>query len=283
MVEYALRAHTCEYSEHSLRSEHAMLNDGSVHGYKKQFHFASKDSYRDAVINFTTESISTPIYPFNDHHLPEILTWYEDSLANSYNVLIHAETQEDAELNLLFQYYKIADGSHLKLGLGIFCSNNNHCIINWNKNYTHWSEMQPWELREWFSLFYPSWVREWIDSVDQTDQRFLKISNADLLYNTKSSVHKTIQHCRLNATENLDSFLDQWVDKQQYIVDKFSLLSQIVDCTINQVELTWPELDIISQAIIQQRLREKKFEIQCDGLNIFPSDSEKLFNLLYKC
>lgn len=278
-IEYVLRTYTNEYCINKIESE-IICNDGSMHAYQKQFHHNSVESLKASLTQLSDSSISTPIYPFKNQHLTEILSWYSSYLPTSNNVLIYADSLRAAELNLLFQYHKIAFGSTVKLGLDIFCGDNSHNLKNWNKNYTHWTDMEPWQLREWFSLFYPTWISEWRESVDQVDHTFLKISNSELLYNTKDTFEKIIKHCNLTQIGDLDSFLKLWASKQQYIVDQFDLLDKILETTLNQIDFSWPQLNVICEAIIQQRLREKKIEIQCDGLNIFPTNSKLLYNLL---
>jgi hypothetical protein len=159
---------------------------------------------------------------------------------------------------------------------------NAHNIVNWNSDYTSWKQMQLWEWREWFSLFYVSWVQEWQESVDQAPEYFLKIKNTDLLFDTENSVNQIIDFCRLTVKTGLGQFIDKWQSKQQYIVDEFKLLDQIIDSTITQQALIWQPINIVAEAIVQQRLRSKGYEIRCDGLNTFPTDSQTLYKLLEK-
>lgn len=291
MIEYSIRCHSLEYSDQKTvlvdvqndGKRSVILDDGSVHSYKKMNHFGCKKTALQQIQNITTDSILTPIYPFSDLHLNDVLSIYQDILLQSRNVLVYIKDLRDAELNMLFQYHKIAFGRRARLGLSIFCGDNSKNIVQWNPDYTHWSEMQRWELREWLSLFYPSWTQEWIESIDQVDVSWLTVTSADLLYQTVSTMDRIMQHCRLTKQGDLESFLIRWRSKQQYVIDRFSNLERIVRCTTEQIEYSWNELDIISETIIQQRLREKRFEIRCDGLNTFPTDSKSLYNLLEAC
>jgi hypothetical protein len=278
-LEFVLRSYTNEY----VPIDASIDSDGSMHSFKKEFHLLSIDEinqYRAAQFN---NSITTPIYPFKNAHLDEILKSYDLDKPGTYNLLIYADSTESAELNLLFQYYKIAAGSKNQQGLGIFCGNNIHNITQWNKDYLHWSQMKPWELREWFSLFYVQWVQEWIDSYDQVPDTFLKIKNTDFLFNTKNMCLQIMDFCKLTLSKNLDSFINNWRTKQQYIIDEFKLLDQIVDYTITNQKFVWQPISIISEAIVQQRLRSAGYEIKCDGLDTFPVDSKTLYSLLEKC
>jgi hypothetical protein len=278
-IEHVLRSYTNEYRP----SDGTILEDGSMHSFKKEFHPVDIFAIRDFK-NFQPNSITTPIYPFAQTHLPEILDEFESWLLNSKPILIYADSLRSAELNLLFQYYKIAIG--LGRGLDIFCGENQHNIVNWNADYTSWKQMQPWELREWFSLFYTTWVNSWIESYHQVPTSFLKISNTEVLFDTKDSLIKIINFCNLthnSTTTDLGKFVTTWQQKQNYIIEEFNLLDQILETTLNKIDHNWKDLNIIAESIVQQRLRANGYEIRCDGLDIFPTDSISLYNLLEKC
>jgi hypothetical protein len=278
-VEYVLRSFTLEYEP----TDSQLLSDGSMHSFLKEFHPREIFEIKNFK-NCHQDLITTPIYPFNQTHLPEILNEFESLLLNSRPLLIYADSIRSAELNLLFQYHKIATGS-LQIGLDIFCGENTHNIVNWNANYKSWQEMEAWELREWFSLFYSTWVKEWIDSCNQVPDNFLKILNTDLLLHTKDTLLKIIDFCNLtpSSAADLDQFVTKWQNKQNYVVEEFNLLDQILKNSLNKIDYEWKDLNIIAESIIQQRLRTIGYEIRCDGLNIFPTNSISLYNLLEKC
>jgi hypothetical protein len=277
-IEHVLRSYTNEYEP----SGGKILDDGSVHSYRKEFHPVDVFAIRNFE-KLQKNSITTPIYPFKQTHLPEILNEFEHLLSNNTLLLIYADSLRAAELNLLFQYYKIAVG--LGTDLDIFCGENKHNIVNWNSSYQSWRDMQAWELREWFSLFYPIWVNEWIESFNQVPDNFLKISNTELLFDPKNTLIKIINCCDLTVKSaiDLDKFIAEWQQKQNYVVEEFNLLDRIIKNTLNKIDYNWDNLNIISESIVQQRLRARGYEIRCDGLNIFPTNSISLYNLLEKC
>lgn len=282
-IEYVLRSYTKEHTPIIGK----IRDDGSMHSFDKEYHPASIESIKELITLTSTNKrntmIATPMYPFKSTHLSEILKLYSPLLENNHSILLYTDSIRHAELNMLFQYYKIAVGKSKAIkDLGIFCGDNLHNIVNWNSSYTSWKDMQRWELREWLSLFYEAWVQEWIDSQNQVPKNFLKITNTELLFDTKNVFLKIFKFCNLTSQDNIDSFILEWQQKQQYIVEEFNLLDRILEHTINQYNLCWGDLNIISEAIIQKRLREKGFDIRCDGLNTFPTDSISLYNLLEK-
>lgn len=274
-IEYILRTFTDKFK----KVKGSVAPDGSMHTFKKEFHPISINE----ILSQDSVDIATPPYPFKNQHFPEVFNAFQERNFLNSPILVYADSLQSAELNLLFQYHKIACGSEIQLGLDIFCNDNAHDIIHWNKEYTHWSQMQDWELREWFSLFYVAWVQEWIDSQYQVSDDFLKIRNIDMLLHTKDTVMRIFDFCNMEIVGDIDSFIKEWTEKQQYIVDEFDLLDKICNNTVSNIEFSWNPITIIAEAIVQQRLRTMGYEIRCDGLNTFPTDSKTLYNLLERC
>lgn len=278
-LEYVLRNYSNEHT--SVAAD--VLPDGSMHSFDKECHPTRQSEIDSQLKSINNDSITIPIYPFQTLHLPEILEKYTDYInSTSKEILVYAADTRDAELNMLFQYHKIATGS-LQLGLDIFCSGNEHNITNWNVDYQHWSQMRLWEMREWFSLFYVAWVQEWIESQHQVGNNFYKVSNISILENLSRVTREIFQHCDLTESSGLDNFAVHWRSKQQYIMDEFDLLDRVIECTINNVPFNWNPVNLIAEAIVQQRLRANGYEIRCDGLDVFPTNSATLYNLLEKC
>lgn len=276
-IEYILRS----YSNELTPVDGQILADGSMHSFHKSAHFRDSKHINEYFESNSVVEVATPIYPFKQQHLPEILEYFpKHTIVNHPCILMHATDVKAAELNMLFQYHKISIG--LELGLDIFCSGNEHNITAWNLDYTHWSQMHPWQLREWISLFYVTWCQEWIESPKCVDSRFLQVKNTDFLFDTVAAANKIFDHCALTQKSNLDDFLLGWQKSQQYIVDEFMLLDHIVDCSIVNQPLEWQPINIIAEAIVQQRLRANGYEIRCDGLDKFPTDAIMFNKLLEK-
>ena len=133
-IEYLLRTFNNDFEKNECK----LLSDGSMHSYKKEFHPISVDE----ILSQNSVGIATPIYPFKEKHFPEILKIFQDRNFIDLPILLYADSVSSAELNMLFQYHKIAFGAKIKMGLGIFCGDNTRNIVNWNKDYTHWNQMQ---------------------------------------------------------------------------------------------------------------------------------------------
>lgn len=278
-VEYVLRSHSLELDPVDAK----ILSDGSMHSFRKQAHLRSHwDIHRD-LLPYNSIDVATPQYPTVDMHLPEILVHYNKYITDTDRfVLIYAPDQAAAELNMLFMYHKIAAGS-LALGLDMFLiSSKSQNVQAWNTSYTHWSDMQPWELREYMSFFYPGWIQEWIESQYQVPDYFITVTNTDLLTDTLACLNRVFEHCALTPRTSLAQFVDQWVDAQQYVREEWQLLDKITQTAVSGDYLEWQPMNIVAEAIVQQRLRCLDLEILCDGLNQFPTNSLQLRSVLRK-
>jgi hypothetical protein len=280
-IEYVLH----NYTNHEKKIDGSILDDGSMHSFKKEYHITRFDELGDFLSNDkNANAVTTPTYPFKEFTLPKILEYFSSiaSWPTDKKILIYQDGLEQAELNLLFKYHKVCTG-YIDTGIAIIVGDNRHNLSGWNSSYTHWEQMQPWELREWLSIFYPGFVTEFTTApMHVSESDWLVLSNVDILFDTVNSLTKIIDYCGLVLEGDIQTFVKQWQSAQQYIVDEYNLLGQIVDCSINNQMLTWEPVNIIAEAIVQQRLRAKGYEIQCDGLNTFPTDSETLYKLLEK-
>lgn len=289
-IEFCIRNFSNEYQsklENDLESY--IRADGTLHSVTKELHLSS-DKMPDVLTQYDSSSnaISTPIYPTQRKHFPEIIkTLYENSdFKNNKNVLLFADTLSAAELNLYFQYYKIATGDQhtgLKMGIDIFFDNRSNSITKWNPDATNWRELETWQLREWFSIFYTNWIQEWTESRQHIKVDFLSLSNVDFLYHTKDCLTRIFEHCNLTFNEkNIDNFINIWQNKQQYIVDSENLCRDIIANTMLQEDFAWDSTNIVQEAIIQKRLRDCGYGLKCWNLNKFPTNTEQLYNLLEK-
>lgn len=276
-VEYVIRNYTKEY----VKIEAEVLDDGSMHSFKKEFHPTNLESLRQEQGKLIESSISTPIYPFEQLSLKDIIAQYDHNNISGPRILLYCDSLRSAELNCLFQYHKICCGVR-NMGLGAFFNGATDSAKQWNQTYSSWEDMQPWELREWFSFLYPQWVLEWVDSKHVVTDNWLSMSNSEILSAPAEAFLKIIDFCNLTLDGDLHAFAKHWLEKQQYILDEFNLLDSIISCTLDNQELHWDPLSVIAESILQQRLRTLNFELMCDGLNTFPTTSTQLHKLLIK-
>jgi hypothetical protein len=255
--------------------------DGSMHTIKKQNHPTTMAMLEDFIsTNDHDIQISTPIYPFKDAEFFDILGRYPYNPTDKFIVLcIH--NIDYAELNILFQYYKLSLHIRRPRGLAIFYPTDSTDFKGWNNNYTCFEDMQFWEIREWFSIYYPTWIKSHMIATTEIPPSFLSVTTHELLENTKETFGKILQFCGRNDIANFHDFLIRWREEQQYIIDKKIQIDRIVDSIVTDGFCEWKITTVIEEAIIQQKLRSHGYEIRCHGLDRFPTNTTDLRDLLY--
>lgn len=276
MLESALRAFTTLDGTFEPR----FLADGSSHGFTKQYHPRSPDMMRP----IDNVQITTPIYPWRGEKLKEILHRFEHDISSwtdDHKILIYAPDIKWAEINLLCQYHKIAVGGGI--GLDIFGGEvNNLNIKNWNPDYTSFEQMARWEWREWFSIFYPQWVQEWIDAPKHAPDDFLILTNRQILESTKTTLLDLFAFCDLSVVKPIDNFVADYTRGQTYIIQEYDRINDIIDSVMEQRPLVWKPLSIVGEAMLQHRFRRIGFEWYCDGLDVLPTNSKDFKNIIYQ-
>ena len=264
------------------------LNDGSMHSVEKMGHFMRKQELVDYLKGETDQNFlaTTPIYPMMDCHADEIIDMFKKQRPNDRYIFVKIDDLNTAEFVMLAHYYKISIGDALTShSIEHFCNDNQHNIVNWNPSYTHWSQMQIWELREWLSIFYPVWVQEWIDAKQHINPDWFTVSPMEILHSPGETFLKIINYAGTfneDMQNEFDEFIRMWRPKQQYILDEHYIINSIVENTISKKVYKWNDLNIIAESIIQRKLRSAGYEIKCYNLNKFPTNSEDLFALLEK-
>lgn len=280
-VEFCLRNFTNEYTGTGGDLIAAIKPDGSMHTFNKELHLVAHNEFDIlAVADPASTAITTPIYPTTNKKLTDLLEIANknQTLYKNKNILIYAKDFYSAELNLLFQYEKI----HIGLNVDIFTLPDSS-VKHWNSDYNTYHDMNTWEQREWISLYYQDWITEWTESVTQVDSSFMTISNTELLDDLYNAIVKIVNFCNLTLNhQNLYNFSIQWKHKQNYIVEQLNTCNLIVYNIINQIDYSWDRLNFLQESIIQKKLRDFGYEIQCWNLNEFPTNTTDIYNILEK-
>lgn len=274
-----------------LSLEESVLSDGSAHSYYKKGHWTTKEQLDDFFEGRIDQDIkiSTPIYPLSNMTVQEVFSQFQNKRPNDKVVLIYLKDRNYAELNILAQYYKISKGT-LNLGLEFtfYIDDLLLDIKKWNKDYSSFNDMRPWELREFFSLYYTGWVECWLDAPLLAPNNWLKISTDDILNNSQETFIKIcnfIDEFDDSKITEFNKFLDSWLEKQRYLVKEIELVNKIVGSVVlDQEMIAWDpsHLCIWSQAMIQGKIRDSGYDLKCNELDVFPSNSIQLYELLEK-
>ena len=145
-----------------------------------------------------------------------------------------------------------------------------------------------WIQREFLSFhLMPFWLKQtgWTPEHQWQHPKCLQISMSDILYNFEDTILSIGKFCNLDFVQPIEKLLPyhrQNVTSQKYL-DQDQLCNSIVDSTVSGIEFDWSDrlLTVISQGWIQWQLRNLGYEIECHGLDIFPTNSLQLKKLLY--
>lgn len=266
-VEYCLRQFSCELT----KVKATVLDNGSMHGYQKEFHPLTVDEFARNQLDY---EIVTPVYPGFDYLSPlQTIQQFEQYLDHNQKVvLIYFKDLDMAQRNQLFCYHKIPI-------LFDTIMTNKH--KDWNSNYQSWHDMQIYELREALS-FHIDQLQGFLEIPKQVNQNWLFVTPDDLLYNFKNTVLKIMNYLDLtqDTQHNLDDFYKIWMPRQKYILDEFDLINQITQHIESGGDLIWKKLSIMGEAIVQSRLRKMGLEIACNRLDQFPTSTQDLRKII---
>lgn len=202
-------------------------------------------------------------------------------ILNSVPLGILLYTEHDSVLlNLNNKFDKIWEGGWLEQNQKNFDEN----IKQWNV--TSLDDMTVWQKREFMSFYL--WDQHFaeteIDSVIKFDHlNLLKINIRDLFNKFEETIKNLLNYCSLPLVKtNFIEVYNQWVSLQRH-AGKDHLVDQIVSNTISKIPYDWREqnLTIVDEAIIQMKLRNlHNLDLKCYNLNVFPTNTQDLRNLL---
>lgn len=204
----------------------------------------------------TTESV-VHLYPSQDC----VLLSLNNQLTKIHNSWWSAQTASHIDISKIYQNWPIAPG-------------------------TPPSDISLWIQREFLSFYLmPSWFDqvEWYHPDTWSHPKACVITIADLLFDFETSLIKIQKHCNLHFVRPISDLLPYHQEnlKLQHHLHQDWLCKEIINSTINGRELSWEPLPLGSEVWIQWELRNRGFEIRCNELDIFPTTSVQLNELLY--
>lgn len=266
-MEFCIRNFSKEFE--SINTE--IMADGSMHGYTKECHLC----YNTELVDLDESNrIITPIYPnLSFLTVTGTINEFIKISKNSKVVFITLDTIEMIERNWLFNYYKTE--------LTLTSCPNFEIFKKWNINYKTFDDMQRWEQREYLSFVMSDSITEYINAKNLALESWHVINTDDILFNFKESLEKILNYLELTPDiDNLAEFIDLWSTKQQYVLDELLLINEILNNFQNNKFFEWDTFSIIGEAIIQYKLLDYGYELNCYNLNQFPSNT---FDLIKVC
>lgn len=168
--------------------------------------------------------------------------------------------------------------------------------IDASKIYQNWPvdpntpvhEIPTWIKREFLSFYLmPAWFDqiEWERPLSFPCQNLTCVPVSHLLFDFVNTLRTIEKACNLQyklAPEQLLPTHAKNLQLQKYL-DQDRICNAVVESIRDNTNITWPALTLPSEAWIQWTLRNMGYEIKCHELNVFPTDSESLRNLLVRC
>lgn len=159
-------------------------------------------------------------------------------------------------------------------------------LKKWGENKTI-SNINRWELREFLSYFlYDQHVAE--TDLNNLELFRKKFPNAEFISvemlrdNFENTLKSLLDRLSLpTVRSNFSEIYDSWI-ALQYHSYKDKLVTEITKTTILGQNLSWNNLTLIDEAMIQFFLRKNGYETKCFSLNEFPTNSIDLNKLIYE-
>jgi len=269
-IEYCLRT----FSKELKKVQFGLLDDGSLHGYEKSFHPVKFDQWHDRASEI---DIATPVFPNLNYESPMAsLLFYKTQLEKKDSVIfIDSDSLDQAQRTQLFNYHKNKNNGLLDIIM-------RDKPQDWNPQYKHWQDMKIYELREALSFFVDQ-QQEHVNLKIHAPPHWFVTNPDKIIYDLPGEIASIILHCGLTANyQGMQEFYAQWIDKQKYIVDEFDLIMEILNHVETGQFLSWPELSLFGEAILQSRLTRMGWNLNMTDMNQFPLNTADLRSRLTK-
>jgi hypothetical protein len=158
---------------------------------------------------------------------------------------------------------------------------------NWPVDPTVNIEQMPrWIQREFLSFYLiPAWFSqiEWNHLDRWLHPNACSVTVKDLLGDFELTLQRIQNHCGIKFVRPISDLIPyhNYNLTLQSGLGQDQLCNNIINATLAKEDLEWNTLLFGSEVWIQWKLRELGFEIECDGLDIFPTNSIQLRELLY--
>ena len=170
------------------------------------------------------------------------------------------------------------NNQYLKVNHGDAIKNVETIFPDYKKNMADfWKDIdQPWAMREWTSLWLYDVMSVAYKNVDG------HLSTKDLY--TKNVFPKLINRLGLTVTAD-DAIMkhnqSNWIAQQRFHNSQYRCDAWVQDVLTNNNTAS-PCQTMLDEAYVQHCLREQGYEIRCDGLDTFPTNSSDLREIIYE-
>lgn len=268
----------CYFSQTDFSSEFPFNSNGNSHLYDGNFqsnlveYLNSKQYHRFARCHFrTSESLS-------------VFESFEKICASIPKIVYMHLTENSMIWTMNNKFEKILDPvKWLQRDLALVSDR----LQNWGENKRP-ENLETWELREFLSFYlYDQHAAEMdLHHTDEFRSRFSDckfIDVADLRDNFSNVIVNLMQYLDLEfVRKDFDRVYKKWIVLQTHCY-KDQLIKSIVLNLLNNKYQEWNNsLTLVDEAMIQYFLRNHGYELQCHGLNHFPSNTKDLKKVMYQ-
>lgn len=148
------------------------------------------------------------------------------------------------------------------------------------------SSMQRWEIREFLSyyLFAQHEAEAGTTPIlNYNNPKLLKINIKNLITDFENTIRNLLDYCSLCIVKfNFNEIYHKWYNIQQH-TNKDKIVNLIIESLFNNVNYDWSDkkLTLVDESILQYYLRELyKLDLLCYNLNVFPTNTKELQQLL---
>lgn len=171
----------------------------------------------------------------------------------------------------------------------VFLTKNDINMIykNWNINPDiKFEELPVWIKREFMSLWIEkSWesiIKVSLSSVSRKDSIHV-VNVSSLLFDFTNTIQLLVENFSITVTQPPEHLLN--AHNQMLSVQRNLNIANNINRVVRSLDSSdshrWSN-NFAFEVLLQARLRKLGYEIMCDGLDIFPSDSVSLRKLLYR-
>ena len=163
--------------------------------------------------------------------------------------------------------------------------------VNWDVSpgVIYYSEIPQWILREFFSInIMSSWRSqiEWNHVETYASSKLYRVLTDDIVGDIHTTLYNICDFCDIEHRLPYDKleYIHNEMLKLQVHIGKDKLCRTIVAETLNgrYYDYSGKQLSLVDESWIQWELRNKGYEMYCDGLNEFPNNTEELDKKIYK-
>lgn len=289
----------------------AIAFNGGTYGTYLEWCLTTLSSADHIVPPFTRVGNS---HNFTGRHVENIKGWKSFKLTNDLTqfVRLHPKTLVDESLSANMNYlcntaesvvYLYPDKESILLSLNNFTHKiwkdwwlrNFSTLVSVDKIYNNWpvsketpiSDIPIWIKREFMSFYLmPNWFSqiEWNHLETWGHANCCVVTVGQLLHDFENSIHRIKTHCNLQFKKDIAElvpFHQQNLKLQKYITQD-QTCNQIIDSIVNNQLFEWEPITLTSESWVQWQLRNLGYEIMCNELDIFPTNSVQLRKLLYQ-